>query len=231
MSSTRLKAKKKWRIARLHLTVCLLGPLLTESNNLEIVTFFFISMDAEQPGVHTSTAVPSTLATSSNVSSLGGTSSFNFSESPGPQSGYSSTTSHSSNLDAEIEFSRFQQVVPPASCSTSTTVLPSTPPKISSPGSRTIPRSTPQQPYRTLSGTSNRAQERISRAGIQTSSHWLSRNTFGIVSVAASLSSLILIFLGVRTYKLEVSQAINGALSACTSLIQVTAPQIIFVQL
>ena len=188
-------------------------------------------MDAERPKIHASTAVPSTSATSSNLSSLGGTSSLNFSESPGPQSGYSSTTSHSDNSDAEIEFSRFQQVVPPASCCTSTTVLPSTPPKILSPGSRTIPRSTPHQPYRPISGTSNRAQERISRAGIQTSSHWLSRNTFGIVSVAASLSSLILIFLGVRMYKLEVSQAINGALSTCASLIQVTTPHVNFVRL
>ena len=189
-------------------------------------------MDAERPGVHTSTAGPSTSATSSNLSSLVRTSSFNCSESPGPQSGYSSTTSHSDDSDAEIEFSRFQQGVPPANCSTSTTVLPSIPPKSLSPGSRTIPRSTPQQPCRTLSGTSIRAQEPVGRAAIQTSSHWLSRNTFAIVSLAASLSSLILIFLGVRMYKLAVSQTINSALAACTSLIQVTAPpQINFVRL
>ena len=180
-------------------------------------------MDAERPGVDTSTAGSSTSATSSNLSSLAGTSSSR------PHSGCSSATSHSDNSDAEIEFSRFQHGVPPASCSTSSTVLPSTPPKIASPGNLTIPRSTPQQPCRTPSETSGRAREPARRAVVQTSSHWLSKNTIGIISLAASLSSLI--FLGVRTYKLAVSQTINTALSACTSLIQVTAPQIHLVRL
>ena len=186
-------------------------------------------MDSERPGVHTSTVGSSTSAASSNSSNLAGTSTLNSSESSGPRSTCSSATSHSDNSDTELEFSRFQRGVPPTSCSGSTTVLPSTPPKSSSPGSRTIPRSTPQQPCRTPSGTSSRAREPVGRAAIQTSSHWLSKNTIGIVSLAASLISLI--FLGVRTYKLAVSQAINAALSACTGLIQVTAPQIDFVRL
>ena len=186
-------------------------------------------MDAERPGVHTSTAGSSTSATSSNPSSLAGSSSFNCSESPRPHSGCSSTTSHSDNSDAEIEFNRIQHGVPPASCSTSTTVLPLTPPSSASPGNRNIPRSTPQQPCRTPSGTSGRTREPVRRAAIQISSHWLSKNTIGIISLAASLSSLI--FLGVRTYKLAVSQTINAALSACTGLIQVTFPKIEFVRL
>lgn len=186
-------------------------------------------MDAERPGVHTSTAGSSTSATSSNLSGLAGTSSLNCSESPRPHSGCSSATSHSDNSDAKIEFSQFQHGVPPASCSTSNTVLPSTPPKSASPGNRTIPRSIPRQPCRTPSGTSGRAREPIRRGAIQTSSHWLSKNTIGIVSLAASLSSLI--FLGVRTYRLAVSQTINTVLSTCASLIQVTAPPINFVRL
>ena len=186
-------------------------------------------MDAERPGVHTSTVGSSTSAASSNPSSLAGTSTLNCSESSGPRSECSSATSHSDNSDTEIEFSRFQHGVPPANCSASTTVLPSTPPQISSAGSRTIPRSTPQRPRRTPSGTSGRAGEPFGRAAIQTSSHWLSKNTIGIVSLAASLISLI--FLGVRMYKLAVSQTINQAFQACTSIIQVTAPQIDFVRL
>lgn len=180
-------------------------------------------MDAERTGVHTSIVESSTSAASSNLSSLAGSSSLNCCESSPPRSGCSSHTSRSDTSDTEIEFSRFQQGVPPANCSASITVPQSTPPNNSSPGSRPIPRSTLQPPYHTPSRTSSRAREPISRAAIQTSSHWLSKNTVGIVSLAASLSSLI--FLGVRTYKLEVSQAINGALSACTSLIQVTTPR------
>ena len=186
-------------------------------------------MDAERPVVHTSTVGSSTSAASSNPSSLAGTSTLNCSESSGPRSECSSATSHSDNSDTEIEFSQFQHGVPPANCSTSTTILPSTPPKTSSPGSRTIPRSTPQPPCRTPSGTSSRAREPVCRAAIQTGSHWLSKNTIGIVSLAASLSSLI--FLGVRTYKLEVSQALNGVLATCAGLIQVTTPPVDFVPL
>ena len=180
-------------------------------------------MDAERPGVHTTTVGSSTSAASSDPSSLAGTSTLDCSESSGPRSESSSATSHSDNSDTEIEFSRLQRGVPPTNCSTSTPVLPSTPPESSSPGSRTIPRSTPQQPCRTPSGTSSRAREPVRRAAIQTSSLWLSKNTIGIVSLAASLISLI--FLGVRTYKLAVSQAINTALQACINLIQVTAPK------
>ena len=174
-------------------------------------------MDAERPGVGTTTAGSSTSATSSNLSSLVGASSSR------PHSGCSSATSNSDNSDAEIESSRSQHGVPPASCSGSSTVLPSTPPKTTSPGNRTIPRSTPQQPGRTPSDTPSRAREPARRDVFLTSSHWLSKNTIGIISLAASLSSLI--FLGVRTYKLAVSQTINTALSACISIIQVTAPQ------
>ena len=226
------EAKKKWRIAHSYLTSSdslSLRPYLAESNNLKIVALFFISMDAERPGVHTSTPGSSTSATSSNPSSLAGSSSFNCSESPRPHSGCGSATSHSDNSDAEIEFNRFQHEVPPASCSTSNTVLPSTPPKSASPGNRTIPRSTPQRPCHTPSGTSGQAREPFRRATIQTSSHWLSKNTIGIISLAASLSSLI--FLGVRTYKLAVSQTINTALSTCINLIQVTFPKIEFIRL
>ena len=178
-------------------------------------------MDAERSPVRTNT-VESISATSSNVSSLARTSSLNRSESARPYSGGSSATSHSESSDADIEFGRFQHVVPPANCSALSAVLPSTPARNSSPGDRSIPRSAPQQPCHTLAGTGSRAREPVGRAATESSSHWLS-NTIGIVSLAASLSSLI--FLGVRTYKLEVSQAINSALSACTSLIQVTAPQ------
>lgn len=173
-------------------------------------------MDAEQPPVRTISG------TSSNVSSLARTPSLNCSESSRPYSGCSSASSHSESLDADIEFGRFQHGVPSANCSASSAVLPSAPTRNSSPGARSIPRSAPQQACHTLSGTGSRVQEPVGRPATESSSHWLS-NTIGIVSLAASLSSLI--FLGVRTYKLEVSQAINGALSACTSLIQVTAPQ------
>ena len=170
-------------------------------------------MDAERPVVHTRTVESSTSATSSNVSSL------NRSESSRPDSGCSSATSQSETSDADIELRRFEDGVPPANCSASTAVLPTTPTRNSSPGGRSIPRSAPQWPRHTLSFTGSRVREPVHRAAVQSSSHWLS-NTIGIVSLAASLSSLI--FLGVRTYKLEVSQAINGALAACTSLIQVT---------
>ncbi len=173
--------------------------------------------------VHTSTVESSISATSSNLSSLARTSSTNCSESSRTHSGCSSATSHSETPDPDIEFGRFEHGVPPANCSVSTAVLPSTPTRNSSPGDRSIPRSAPQRPRRALSGIGSRVREPVGRAAIQSTSHWLS-NTIGIVSLAASLSSLI--FLGVRTYKLEVSQAINGALSACASLIQVTAPPI-----
>ena len=159
-------------------------------------------MDVKRPVVHTTTVESST---SSNLSSLARTSSTYCSESS----------------DANIEFGRFQHGVQLVNCSASTAVLPSTPTTDPSPGDSSIPRSTPQRPYDTLSGTDSRVRDPVERAPIQSSSRWLS-NTIGIVSLAASLSSLI--FLGVRTYKLEVSQAINGALSACTSLIQVTVP-------
>ena len=170
-------------------------------------------MDAERPVVHTRAVESSTSATSSNISSL------NSSESPRPDSGCSSTTSRSETSDADIELRRLEDGVPPPECSTSTAVLPTTPTRNSSPGGRIIPGSAPQWPRHTLSGTGSRVREPVQRAAVQSSSHWLS-NTIGIVSLAASLSSLI--FLGVRTYKLEVSQAVNGALAACTSLIQVT---------
>ena len=179
-------------------------------------------MDAERPGVHTSTVESSISATSSTLSSLAGTSSTKCSESSRPHSGCSSATSHFVTSDADIEFARSQHGVPSANCSASSAVLSSTPTRDSSPGDRSIPRSAPQRPCHSLSGIDSRVREPVRRAVIQSNSHWLS-NTIGIVSLAASLSSLI--FLGVRTYKLEVSQAINGALSACTSLIQVTAPQ------
>ena len=170
-------------------------------------------MDAERPVVHTRAVESSTSATSSNVSSL------NSSESSQPDSGCSSATSQSETSDADIELPRFEDGVPPPNCSASTAVLPTTPARNSSPGGRSIPRSAPQRPRHALSRTGSRVRELVNRAAVQSSSHWLS-NTIGIVSLAASLSSLI--FLGVRTYKLEVSQAINGALAACTSLIQVT---------
>ena len=159
-------------------------------------------MDVKRPVVHTNTVESST---SSNPSSLARTSSTNCSESS----------------DANIEFGRFQHGVPLVNCSASTVVLSSTTTTDPSPSHSTIPRSTPQRPYDTLSGTDSRVRDPVHRAPIQYSSQWLS-NTIGIVSLAASLGSLI--FLGVRTYKLEVSQAINGAVSACASLIQVTVP-------
>ena len=178
-------------------------------------------MDAERPGISTNLVEPSISTTSSNLSSLAPTASPTCSASSRPQSGCSSATSHSETSDADIELSGYQHGVPPAACSASIGVLPSASTLNSSPYDRSIPRSAPGRPCHTTFGNSSRVQEPVSRTASQSRGHWLS-NTIGVVSLAASLSSLI--FLGVRTYKLEVSQAVNGALSACTSLIQVTAP-------
>ncbi len=185
-------------------------------------------MDAERPGVNANPVEPSISTTSSNLSSLARTTPPNCSESSRPQSGCSSATSHSEASDAGIELSGYQNGVLPANCSASTAVLPSATTINSSPSDRSNPRSAPGWPSYKTSGTSSRIREPVSRSAFQSSSHWLS-NTIGIVSLAASLSSLI--FLGVRTYKLEVSQAVNGVLSACTSLIQVTGPPNRFGQL
>ena len=50
--------------------------------------------------------------------------------------------------------------------------------------------------------------------------------TVAVVSLAASLASVI--WLGVRTYKLSVSSAVNGAVSACAGLIQVSTIHAVF---
>ena len=78
-------------------------------------------------------------------------------------------------------------------------------------------------------GTSNQFSRFLSLISSRLSGHWLLDIigiTVAVISLAASLASLI--WLGVRTYKLSVSSAVNGAVSACAGLIQVSTIHAVF---
>ena len=150
-----------------------------------------------------------------------------------PQSQCSST-SQSDTSGSDLELRRIPKSVSPASqaplatLSPSSTLVPSnTALSNSPPHNGNIPRSLPEEPAPTA-GTSSRFPGLSSLIPHRVSGHWL-LDIIGIIiavtSLAASLASLI--WLGVRTYKLAVSSAVNGAFSACTGLIQVSAMSLV----
>ncbi|KAL2037451.1 hypothetical protein N7G274_009731 [Stereocaulon virgatum] len=184
-------------------------------------------MAAERSSANPTIVEPATSSNSPNPPNLPIAPSSSSSESNRLQSQCSNVTSQSEPSDSSTEL----QHVPETAAPTSRTVLASLsqssthiPPSTASISPMTyhdhIQWSVQQGPTHNTKKSS--WFHRLSRPiPYNLSRYWLLDilgMTIAIISLAASLASLI--WLGVRTYKLSVSSAINDAVSACASLIQ-----------
>jgi hypothetical protein len=186
-------------------------------------------MAAERSSANPTIDEPATSSNSPKPLSLPTASSSSSSESTHPHPQCSIVTAQSEPSDSDIELRHVPEIAAPASRTVLTTLLQSStliPSNNASISPSTyhghIPPSVPQGP--TQNAEKSSWFHRLSRPiPYRLSGYWLLDilcMTIAIVSLAVSLASLI--WLGVRTYKLSVSSAVNGAVSACTGLIQVS---------